>query len=166
MLSIRSAKFLLLAAALAGQPAFAQCRIGSGPDFGDGVPYCDELDPDPDQGSNTPQGSRQWLSYSAAVAWGEGKHGVSFVFVEKYFEEEAARDRALSLCNDKGWKYCEVADSVTNGVIVVGRQNDGNLRTQRGATASETIAALTQACAQLSVRCKVERVVDGLPEFE
>lgn len=162
---IRSIGLLLVAVLTTAEPAFAQCRIGSGPDMGDGIPYCDPPASDAEAGATVPAGSGQWLSYSAAVAWGEGKQGISFVFVEKYFDEDAARARALSLCSAKRWKSCAIADSITDGVIVVGRQSDGKLRVQSGATAPDTVAIMMQICAEKSVRCKVEKIVDGKAEF-
>ena len=108
---------------------------------------------------------KEWISYAAAVAWGDSKKGAVFIVAEKYFDEQAARARVMEKCTAKGWKNCAIAEAITNGVIVVGRQSDGNLRTRWGATASQTIPEMMESCAKKSVRCKVEKVVDGTPEF-
>lgn len=124
--------------------------------------YFDEVPPPQ---AEKPARPKEWVSSAAALAWGDSKQGAVFVFVENYFEEFAAREAAMKKCTGKGWDNCEIAQSVTNGVIVVARQSDGNLRIRAGDDADRLIGELMANCAKDAIQCKVEKVVDGLPIF-
>lgn len=57
---MRYIKFLLFVIlTLCANNAFAQCRNGSGPDMGDGIPYCSDLTPQ-NQQSYSPKWQTKW----------------------------------------------------------------------------------------------------------
>jgi Domain of unknown function (DUF4189) len=79
----------------------AQCRTGSGPDFGDGIPYCSQPAPQ----STAPSGP-QWAMRWGAIAYGGGGFGAAtdMASVAK------AKKAALRACRDSGGgKNCKVA---------------------------------------------------------
>ena len=149
--------------AFAGQ-ANAQCRLGSGPDHGDGIPYCSqpETQPAPAPLPNLPP---QWQDFSAAVAWGESEKGEAFVGVGKYFDEQMARETVLEKCQAKGRTKCAVATSITNGVIAVARDSEKKLRVRTDLSEQEARHNIIAKCKAEGVTCRVLAVYDGLQEY-
>lgn len=91
---------LLAALALAFLPASAsaQCRMGSGPDHGDGIPYCDQVpSPAPTQPDPLPADPPSWNSFAAAVVWADSDKGEQYIGISKYFDEQAAVDRLITV---------------------------------------------------------------------
>ena len=155
-----------LAFMLCTNPAQAQCRMGSGPDQGDGIPWCapvPETLPSYALPKLTPQ--PQWQIFAAAVAWGDSKKGSEFTGVGKYFDEMAAREAALDKCRAKGWSNCTIATSILNGVILVAQDTKGNLRTRRDVSEQEARAALAENCRKSGVSCRVLATFDGTAEY-
>lgn len=150
----------LIAAGLA-LPAQAQCRQGSGPDMGDGIPYCSDLPPPPRQ---RPAQTARWHDSAAAVAWGDGPKGDVFIGVERYVDEQMAADAALAKCTAKGWRNCSLAGSITNGVIAVGADSQGRLRLRIAADMTDAKSGLLAKCAEAGLKCKVLKVYDGRPQ--
>ena len=155
-----------LAIMLCTDPAQAQCRIGSGPDQGDGIPWCAQA-PEPSPPSARPKHAPQpqWQEFAAAVAWGDSKKGSEFTGVGKYFDEVAAREAALGKCRAKGWANCTIATSILNGVILVAQDTKGNLRTRRDVSEQEARAALAESCRKSGVSCRVLATFDGTAEY-
>ena len=146
-----------------GTTAQAQCRMGSGPDQGDGIPWCSAPSaqvPQPESVSPA-----QWHDMAAAIAWADSDKGSQFIGVEKYVREAFARERALEKCREKGWENCEVAASVTNGVIAIARDNNRSLRTSIGATKEDARERLRQQCDKAGVSCKILAAFDGSPDY-
>lgn len=137
----------------------AQCRLGSGPDMGDGIPYCAEQVP-----PARPSQPRQSSSLAAAVAWGYGPEGEVFIGVEHYLDEGLARDVAMRKCVAKGWRSCEIADSITNGMIAIGITPKGQLASGVAATPGEAKASLRRNCAKAGTSCKILKIFDGRAE--
>jgi Domain of unknown function (DUF4189) len=163
--SMRLCVFLLMLI-LFGTSAQAQCRTGSGPDFGDGIPYCSQLPAPPAPSpAPAPELQPQWLDFAAAVAWADSDDGSQFVGVEKQIDEQSARDAALKKCRKAGWENCEVATSVVNAVIAIGRDSNGSLRTRTAATLEEARDGLMAKCREVGVTCKILAVYDGTPEY-
>jgi Domain of unknown function (DUF4189) len=158
--------FFLLLAILFSTSAQAQCRQGSGPDQGDGIPWCSpppgpSLPPTP----LPPEAPPQWMDFAAAVVWADSDKGSQFVGVEKRIDEQSARDAALQKCQKAGWENCEVATSIINGVIAIGRDNNGSLRTRTAATREEARAGLLAKCRETELTCKILAVFDGTAEY-
>lgn len=158
----------LIALTLAFLPASAnaQCRMGSGPDHGDGIPYCDQLPPPaPTRPDPLPAHPPSWNSFAAAVVWADSDKGDQFVGISKYFDEQAATDRLMQQCRGKaGWRNCEIALSVTDGVIAVGRDGSGKLRVRRSTTRHDAKEGLLAKCRDEGMQCTIEAIFDGTPE--
>jgi hypothetical protein len=162
------ARYILLLCVMLGSTsaAHAQCRIGSGPDFHDGVPYCSEIAPPPPvSGPRPPRRPAQWNDQAAAVAWGDTETSDDFVGVSKYEDEWIAREIVLDKCRERGLTDCVVAKTITNGVILVARDSNGRLRLRTDANEKEARVNLAQKCKEAGTTCKVLAVFDGRPEW-
>jgi hypothetical protein len=131
----------------------AQCRNGSGPDFGDGIPYCSQVAP--------PARPLQVVDRAAAVASGENEGEILFVGVEKYDEEAAAVQAAIGNCRKLGWANCKIIASVTSGVIAIARDAEGGLRSRRDETFRQAKMGLLEYCKRANTKCKIEATFDG-----
>lgn len=106
-----------------------------------------------------------WHSFAAAVAWADSSEGIRFIGVEKYFEIGAAREQVIRKCQaQKGWTNCEVASSVTNGVIIIARESNGSLRARIDGDQEACLRGLHAKCRSDGVTCKVEAIYDGTAE--
>ena len=149
------------------ESANAQCRMSSGPDHGDGIPYCEQLPPPaPTQPAHLPVHPPSWNSLAAAVVWADSDKGDQFIGISKYFDEKAATDRLMQQCRGKaGWRNCAIALSVTNGVIAVGRDSYGRLRVRRSETRQEAQDGLLAKCRDAGMQCTIEAIFDGMPGY-
>ncbi len=107
----------------------------------------------------------QWIEFAAAVAWADSDRGNEYTGVEKYFDEQSAREAALKKCRAKGWRNCKVATSTINGVIVVARDNTQALRTRIDATEEAARVATLAKCKIDAVSCQILAVYDARPEY-
>lgn len=159
---------LALALAMIWLPAaaYAQCRMGSGPDHDDGIPYCSDLPPPaPPQRDVQPERPGEWMNFAAAVVWAGSAAGDQFIGVGKYFDEQAAADSLIAKCRTiSGWSNCTVALSVTNGVIAVGRDSAGRLRVRRSPSRKEAQDGLLEKCRSEGETCRIVATFDGLAE--
>jgi Domain of unknown function (DUF4189) len=162
--------FLICIACLIGfapHISYAQCRQGSGPDQGDGIPWCNA--PPPASAPSAPQSPvppPSWQSFSAAVAWADSEDGTKYVTVEKHFDADSAKEAVLAKCrSNPGWENCEIATWVTNGAIAIGRDNLRNVRTRNDVSKKAAKANLLAKCKDAGVQCKVEIVLDAMPEY-
>jgi hypothetical protein len=155
---------IIFLAILFSGSAQAQCRIGSGPDQGDGIPWCAQT-PTAPFSPPEPELPAQWVNFAAAVAWADSDMGSQFVGVAKQIDEQMARDTVLQKCRDAGWENCSVATSVTNGVIVVARDANRALRTRIAATEREARDGLKAKCREAEVSCQILAVFDGSAEY-
>lgn len=142
--------------------AQAQCRMGSGPDVGDGIPWCSQS---PDPQPTEPPAPAQCQDMAAAIAWADSDTGNKFVGVSKIIDEAIAQDMALSRCRKQGWENCEIAISVVNGVLAIARDNNRALRVSYGATEQEARQMLLRKCAAAGVTCTVLATFDGTAEY-
>ncbi len=167
MLAVRRIKFALIVGflALLALPAdvSAQCRNGSGPDMGDGIPYCTAPAPAQRQGS--------WHNYAAAVAWTYFEDGTTrYVTVSNYRRLEDASSEVMDKCRresrqQKGWISCELADAVENSTIVIGKTKSGGLLTRYGTDPKRVKAEMIARCLFDRDPCKVVKVLDSRPQF-
>lgn len=156
---------VMLAAAasvLVPSSAHAQCRMGSGPDQADGIPWCSQ-DPEPQPAE--PLAPAQWQDMAAAIAWADSDTGSKFVGVSKIIDQAIAQDLALSRCHKQGWENCEIAIAVTNGVLAIARDNNRALRVSYGATEREARHVLLEKCAAARVTCSVLATFDGTAQY-
>lgn len=72
-MKISTVCFAVLGILLIPMAVSAQCRIGSGPDFGDGIPYCSQLS-QPPPSYDVPSGP-EWASRWGAIAIGSTATG-------------------------------------------------------------------------------------------
>lgn len=87
----------------------AQCRIGSGPNHGDGVPYCSQLTPPP-KTSLGPRWAVQW----GAIAYGGGGFGAA----KQMSSVAEAKNSALRACRDSGGSnHCKVGLSYSDQCV-------------------------------------------------
>jgi hypothetical protein len=128
------------------------------------IPNYDATETSP-QPAPPPATPPQWQDFAAAVAWADSDTGNKFVGVSKHFDEQSARETVLEKCRAKGWENCTVATSVVNGVIVIARDSDRNLRTRVAATESEARAGIKAKCQEAGVTCEVLGVFDGTAEY-
>jgi hypothetical protein len=155
---------IIILTILSSGSAQAQCRIGSGPDQGDGIPWCSQPPVEP-SAQPEPELPAQWMDFAAAVAWADSDKGSQFVGVAKQIDEQMAREAVLRKCRDAGWENCSVATSVTNGVILVARDANGVLRTRVAATEREARDGVYAKCREADVTCKILAVFDGTAEY-
>lgn len=160
-------RFLLFLFAALTVPASlqAQCRMGSGPDHGDGIPYCD-TPPETEAPGPPPAPPPSWQDFAAAVVWADSDEGDQFVGVSKYVDEQMAVEAALQKCHRKPqWRNCSLAMSATNGVIAVGRDSQGKLRVRRSTSTADAHNGLLIKCAQEQVQCRILATFDGMAEY-
>ncbi len=105
------------------------------------------------------------MDFAAAVAWADSDEGSQFIGVEKQIDEQSAREAALQKCEKAGWENCEVASSVVNAVIAIGRDNNRSLRIRTAATREEARAGLLAKCRETGLTCKILAVFDGTAEY-
>lgn len=131
--------------------AHAQCRVGAGPDFGDGIPYCSELPPDDYEVPQGPAWESRWGAIAIDPGVTEGGIGVASDMKSR----RAAEKVALRNCRKSGGgKTCRIEVSYDNqcGVIAWGD-------TYMNAANSETLEAASslalQECGKRTGHCRV-----------
>lgn len=141
----------LLALGLAPSARAQACRIGSGPDIGDGVPYCSELSPDAD----TPaQGGQDWSSRWGAIVIdpraAEGGLGVARAMTTR----RAAEAAAMRDCRNTGGKFCRVEVSYDNQCAVLA-WGDQYYATANAETLVDAAEMALATCSSHTQNCKV-----------
>lgn len=132
----------------------AQCRIGSGPDFGDGIPYCSELDEAPPVQSEA-SASPIWLSRWGAIAIDPKVATGGVGFARGMESRQAAEKAALRDCRtDGGGSTCRVEVFYDNqcGVLAWG---DEYYTTANSESLEDASQLAISACAQHTEHCKV-----------
>lgn len=131
--------------------AFAQCRVGSGPDFGDGIPYCSQPSP---PSYDVPSGP-EWTSRWGAIAIGSTAAGGGVGVASDMKTRRAAEKTALGQCrNSGGGKTCRIELAYANqcGVIVWG---DTYFETESAATSKQAEALALKACSRQTSNCSL-----------
>ncbi|MCC7249824.1 MAG: DUF4189 domain-containing protein [Lysobacter sp.] len=129
----------------------AQCRMGSGPDFGDGVPYCSQPPPKNYVEPSGPQWATRWGAIAIDPNAPRGGVGVS----SDSKSRRAAEKMAVRLCRSSGGgKTCRIQTSYDNqcGVIAWG---DRYYSTANGATVDEAARLALDECAKETSGCRV-----------
>jgi hypothetical protein len=131
--------------------AFAQCRTSSGPDIGDGVPYCAQSTPPP---SVVPSGS-EWADRWGAIAIGSTASGGGVGVATDMTSRQSAEKSAIMQCRGSdGGKTCRIELAYSNqcGVIVWG---DTYFETESAATSDQAEAAALDVCSQQTSNCRL-----------
>ena len=135
--------------------ANAQCRIGSGPDQGDGVPYCSQS-AQPTKTSSAPQWAVRW----GAVAYGGGGFGTAKDMVSL----AKAKKVALRACRDSGGgKNCKIALSYSDQCVAYAMGDEYLGGIARSPMPEEADAMAIDSCAESTTNCKVTYSACSLP---
>lgn len=145
------------------QSAQAQCRIGSGPDFGDGIPYCSELEPEtpyePYQPYDQP-GYPDELPPNLPSLWGaiaiDPEAADGGVGVAAYMPSEAlAEARALKICRETGGsESCQVQFTYANQCAAIA-WGDSSLSAAKASTQKSASEVALDSCGERTTNCKI-----------
>jgi hypothetical protein len=157
-MQIRQSYLSVLVLLASGTPfavVSAQCRTGSGPDHGDGIPYCSQSAPQ----STAPSGPR-WAMRWGAIAYGGGGFGAStdMASVAK------AKKAALRACRDSGGgKNCKVALAYSDQCAAYAIGDDYSVGVARSPIPQEAHTLAITSCAESTSNCKVTYSACSLP---
>jgi len=130
--------------------ANAQCRVGSGPDMGDGIPYCSDLGPQIQQSY-----SPKWQSKWGAIAIDPMAKTGGIGFAENLNSKKIAEKFAIEQCLATGGsKTCRVEVSYDNqcGVIAWG---DKYYTTANAQTVEDASSLALELCDKKTENCKI-----------
>ncbi len=145
------------------QSAQAQCRIGSGPDFGDGIPYCSELEPETPYEPYQPYNQSGYpddLPPNLPSLWGaiaidpEAAHGG--VGVAAYMTSEAlAEARALKNCRETGGsETCRIQFTYANQCAAIA-SGESSLSVAKATTQKSASELALDSCGERTTNCKI-----------
>jgi hypothetical protein len=133
----------------------AQCRIGSGPDHHDGLPYCSQLTP-PTKKLPAPQWAVQW----GAIAYGGGGFGAA----KQMNSVSEAKNAALRACRDSGGSdHCKVGLSYSDQCVAYAIGDDYSVGVARSPMPEEAHSLAMDSCAGSTTNCKVTYAACSLP---
>lgn len=145
-----------------GGPLSAQCRIGSGPDHGDGIPYCNALTP-------AQQGPRptESVNVHVSVAWHPDANDVWAIWNvrESQGGQTFAERAVLADCRKIMGDGCSIINGGINGSVAIGRDPRGFIFSGWGATAETAKIKLIDGCAA-EFPCKLLHVFTAKPWVE
>ncbi len=150
-MNISAACFAALAISLFSTAASAQCRMGSGPDFGDGIPYCSQ----PSPSSYVVPSGPEWESRWGAIAIGSTASGGGIGVASDMKNRRAAEKTALRQCRSSGGgKTCRIELAYANqcGVIVWG---DTYFETESAETADKAETEASKVCDRQTSNCRL-----------
>lgn len=136
---------------LAAGVAHAQCRIGSGPDLGDGIPYCSEL---PSEDYVVPSGPA-WETRWGAIAVDPKASTGGIGLASDMKSRGAAEKAAMKMCRGNGGgKTCRIELYYDNqcGVMAWG---DDYYTTANAEGLEDASQLALSACAEHTQHCKV-----------
>lgn len=124
-------------------PLSAQCRIGSGPDHGDGIPYCNDLTPAPQAPRPT-----EFVNVHVVVAWHPDANDVWAIWnVRESQGGQTFADRAvLADCRKIMGDGCSIAEGGINGSVAIGRDGRGFIFSGWGATPEKAKKTMVDGC--------------------
>lgn len=147
----QAAAFLVIVASMFSASLAAQCRIGSGPDFGDGVPYCSEPSPPLEVVPSGPE----WASRWGAIAVGSTAAGGGLGVASDMKSRRTAESAALKQCRKNGGgKSCHIELAYANqcAAIVWG---DTYFETASAESPSDAEAQASRECSLQTSHCKL-----------
>jgi hypothetical protein len=128
-------------------PANAQCRVGSGPEHYDGVPYCSELQTSASPALRAPV----WATRYGAIATASGGIFGSVTGLSSRKKSEAA---AMKQCKAKGGPNCAVIVRYFNQCAALAWGDMGeNAASAPDVEQAEELAMA--ACSERSQNCKI-----------
>jgi hypothetical protein len=152
--SARRRFFAFAACLLVAGAAHAQCRIGSGPDLGDGIPYCAEQPSEDYEDYVVPSGPVWETRWGAIVVDPKAATG-GIGLASDMKSRSAAEKSALRMCRrNGGGKTCRVEVSYDNqcGVMAWG---DDYYTTANAEDLEDATQMALRSCAQKTGHCKV-----------
>lgn len=140
--------------------AVAQCRVGSGPDHHDGVPYCNTLPQKPATAR-----SQTWVTVSAAVAFHADAN--DFWGVWDVREEQGgvagAEQIVLESCKKVMGEGCFIAAAAENASIGVAKDVRGFLWAKYGDNRDVAQANVMAECQKSTGDCHYIRTITATP---
>ena len=153
LLKLTGCALVLLIVPAAGVKA--QCRIGSGPDHGDGVPWCSQL-PAPVKAPRGPQWAVQW----GAIAYGNGGFGAA----KNMFSLNKAKKAALRACVESGGgTYCKVHIFYHDQCVAYAVGDQYINAYARSQMPEEAYDMAIKECSNSTANCKVTYAACSLP---
>ncbi len=148
---MRHIKFLLIIiSTFFASKAFAQCRVGSGPDMGDGIPYCSDISPQATQ-SYSPIWEDRW----GAIAIDPNVNKGGFGTAENMQSKKVAEKHALKQCmNSGGTKTCKIEVSYYNQCAVIA-WGDDNYHWARAEFIELASEMALEGCSKDTQNCKI-----------
>lgn len=125
--------------------------MGSGPDFGDGVPYCAQ--PPPAEYA-VPSGP-QWTSRWGAVATGASSAGTVMGVASDVRSQRAAEKAALQRCRAQGGGKSCVFDMAYRDQCAVMVWGDSDGHSARAETVNRASEIALATCGRKTTNCKV-----------
>lgn len=145
---------LLLASGISGTVHAQSCRMGSGPDFGDGIPYCSEqseTEYEPPQVEEAPRWSSRWGAIAIDPMASEGGVGVASGMKSR----ASAEALAIKHCHDTGGgKTCRIEVSYDNQCAVIA-WGDDVYATANAGTIDEASRMGLEQCAKDTSNCRI-----------
>ena len=133
----------------------AQCRIGSGPNHGDGVPYCSELRA-PTKAPKGPEWAVQW----GAIAYGGGGFGAA----RNMPSLNKAKKAALRPCSESGGgNLCKIGLSYSDQCVAYAIGDRYLIGIARSPILEEANAMAISSCSESTTNCKVTYEACSLP---
>lgn len=152
-MKIYMAASLLLAFGISGTAHAQSCRMGSGPDFGDGIPYCSEApstDYEPPQ-AEQPRWSSRWGAIAIDPQAMEGGAGVASGMKSR----ASAEALAIKHCHDTGGgKTCRIEVSYDNQCAVIAWGDDAYATANAG-TIDEASRLGLEECGKGTSNCRI-----------
>ncbi len=150
-------RYFLVVALLAAAPSdsYAQCRMGSGPDHGDGIPYCSQSAP-----QTTATSGPKWAMRWGAIAYGSGGFGAA----AEMTSVAKAKKAALRACRDSGGgKNCKVALAYSDQCAAYAIGDDYSVGVARSPIPEEAQTLAIASCAESTTHCEVTYSACSLP---
>ncbi len=143
--------FFAMTMLMSSATTYAQCRIGSGPDMGDGIPYCSSPAPTVYEVPSGPQWATRWGAIAMDPTASSGGVGVA----SDMKTQRAAEKAAIKQCRSKGGsKQCRLQVAYDNqcGVIAWG---DSYYTTANAETLDHAAEIGLKACSEKTGNCKI-----------
>jgi hypothetical protein len=143
--------FTNLVLALNSLDSVAACRIGDGPDMGDGIPYCYELDDTQETLALEPKWQSRWGAIAIDPNVTSGGIGYSENMVSRALAEKVA----LKQCHDTGGsKTCRIEVSYDNQCAAIA-WGDLYYNTANAETIESASEIALNACDKKAKNCKI-----------
>jgi hypothetical protein len=141
----------IISTALCAPEVLAQCRMGSGPDFGDGIPYCSQPPPKVVAPSG-PQWATRWGAIAIDPKTSKGGVGVA----TDMKSQRAAEKEAIKRCRSSGGgKTCRIQTSYDNQCGAIASGDNDYMSTANAGTIDDATGLALAECERASSNCRV-----------